>query len=293
MNHNVVASGFGLLEGPVWDPTLGLMFADADRGGAYNLGRHGGIATVFEHRRGIGGMARHAEGGLVISGRNIAYKGPAATGTAVLIDKDPAKGVVGFNDLTTDPQGRVYAGALGFLPTETELSGVGGPTKGAPLFLIELDGSVRQVWPDIQLTNGMGFSPDGKLLYHADSGDRTVYVYDVSADGSLLRRRPFAKTAEGLPDGLAVSIDGSVWVAVAHAGQIRVFAPDGELSTQIEFPIPMITSLCFGGTDMIDVYVMSGSDGSGRADAGTIFHLRADTPGLPVMPARIRLPATN
>lgn len=293
MNHSVIASGFGLLEGPVWDPTLGLMFADADRGGAYNLDRRGQTATVFEHRRGIGGMARHAQGGLIISGRNIAYKGPAATSTAVLIEKDPARGIVGFNDLTTDSRGRVYAGALGFLPTETELSGVGGPTKGAPLFLIELDGSVRQVWPEIQLTNGMGFSPDGKLLYHADSGDRTVYVYDVTADGSLLRRRPFASAAEGLPDGLAVAVDGSIWVAIAHAGQIRVFEPGGGLRTQFEFPLPMITSLCFGGPDMTDVYVMSGSDGTGRTDAGTIFHLRADTPGLPVAAAGVQLPVAK
>jgi gluconolactonase len=293
MNHSVIASGFGLLEGPVWDPTLGLMFADADRGGAYNLDRHGQTATVFEHRRGIGGMARHAQGGLIISGRNIAYKGPAATSTAVLIEKDPARGIVGFNDLTTDSRGRVYAGSLGFLPTETELSGVGGPTKGAPLFLIELDGSVRQVWPEIQLTNGMGFSPDGKLLYHADSGDRTVYVYDVTADGSLLRRRPFASAAEGLPDGLAVAVDGSIWVAIAHVGQIRVFEPGGGLRTQFEFPLPMITSLCFGGPDMTDVYVMSGSDGTGRTDAGTIFHLRADAPGLPVAAAGVQLPVAK
>ena len=293
MKPNVVASGFELLEGPVWHPTLGLMFADADKGGAYCLDRNGRITTVFEHRRGIGGMAWHENGGLVISGRNIAYKGPAAAGTFVLFEKDPANGIVGFNDITTDSLGRIYAGALGFLPTETELSGIGGPSKGAPLFLVEIDGSVRQVWPDIKLTNGMGFSPDGKLLYHADSGDRTVYVYDVAADGSLLRRRPFARTAEGLPDGLAVAVDGSVWVAVAHAGQVRVFGPDGALRKQIEFPIPMVTSLCFGGDDMADVYVMSGSEGTSRTDAGTIFHLRSGVPGIPVTPARVRLPATG
>jgi gluconolactonase len=293
MKPNVVASGFELLEGPVWHPTLGLMFADADKGGAYRLDLNGRITTVFEHRRGIGGMAWHENDGLVISGRNIAYKGPAATGTVVLFEKDPANGIVGFNDITTDGIGRVYAGALGFLPTETEFSGIGGPSKGAPLFLIEIDGSSRQVWPDIKLTNGMGFSPDFKLLYHADSGDRTVYVYDVATDGSLHRRRPFARTSEGLPDGLAVAIDGSVWVVVAHAGQVRVFEPDGVLRTQIEFPIPMVTSLCFGGPDMVDVYVMSGSEGSGRTDAGTIFHLPSSVPGIAVTPARVRLPATG
>jgi gluconolactonase len=290
MTPSILASGFALLEGPVWHPARGLIFADADRGGAYCMDANGRITTVFEHRRGIGGMVRHQSDGLVMSGRNIAYKGPAAAATAVLFEKDPANGIVGFNDITTDSVGRIYAGALGFLPTETELSGIGGPSKGAPLFLIDVDGSTRQVWPNIELTNGMGFSPDAKLLYHADSGDRTVYVYDVSADGSLFRRRPFARTAEGLPDGLAVAVDGSVWVAVAHAGQVRVFEPDGVLRTQIAFPIAMVTSLCFGGTDMTDVYVMSGSDGSGRPDAGMIFHLRSDVPGLPVAPARVRLP---
>jgi xylono-1,5-lactonase len=276
---NILVSGFELLEGPVWHPARGLIFADADRGGAYCMDANGGITTVFEHRRGIGGMVRHESDGLVVSGRNIAYKGPAAAGTAVLFEKDPANGIVGFNDITTDSLGRIYAGALGFLPTETELSGI--------------DGSVRQVWPNIELTNGMGFSPDGKLLYHADSGDRTVYVYDVGADGGLSRRRPFARTAEGLPDGLAVAVDGSIWVAVAHAGKVRVFEPDGALRMQIAFPIAMITSLCFGGAEMTDVYVMSGSDGSGRPDAGTIFHLQSDIPGLPVAPARVRLPVAT
>ncbi len=285
----VLTSGFGLLEGPVWDPELGLIVADANKGGAFRVRSDGTVSTVFEHRKGIGGMARHESGGLVISGRNIAYKGPAATGTAVLLGNDPAGGIVGFNDLTTDSQGRIYAGALGFLPTETELSGVGGPQTSAPLFLIDLDGSVRQVHPAIKITNGMGFSPDGTKLFHADSGDRTVYVYDVAADGSLAARRPFAMTPEGLPDGLAVAADGSVWVAIAHAGQVQVFTAAGSLTRRIDFPLPMVTSLCFGGADMREVFVVSGSEGTGRADAGSIFHFVSDVPGLPVSPARVKL----
>ena len=68
-----------------------------------------------------------------------------------------------------------------------------------------------------------------------------------------------------------------------------VFESNGTHRKQFEFSIPMITSLCFGGEDMRDVFVMSGSDGSGRADAGTIFHLRSEIAGLPVMPSRVRL----
>ena len=288
---DVLVSGFQLLEGPVWHAHLGLMFADANKGGAYLLDHEGKVTTVFEHRRGIGGMAWHERGGLVISGRNIAYKGPDAVGTVVLLANDPDHGLVGFNDLTTDSMGRIYVGALGFLPTETHLSGVGGSQKGAPLFLIELDGSVRQVYPDIKLSNGMGFSADGRRLYHADSGDRTVYVYDVDPDGGLGNRRAFATTPQGLPDGLAVATDESVWVGVAHAGQVVVFESNGKLRSRIDFPVPMVTSLCFGGDDMRDVFVASGSDGSGHLDAGTIFRLRSDVPGITVAPARVKLRA--
>lgn len=283
-------SGFGLLEGPVWDPAMGLMVADAQHGGVFRLDRLGNLSTIVQHRRGIGGMVRHESGGLVVSGRNVGYKGPLKPSTVVLLANDPAKGIVGFNDITTDRTGRIYAGALGFLPTESELSGIGESGNPAALYLIDLDGTVRIVHPAIKLTNGMGFSPDGKLLYHADSGDRTVYVYGVLPNGDLIDRRPFATVSGGLPDGLAVDATGTIWLAVAHAGQVLLFSPDGSLIKRLEFPVPMTTSLCFGGDDMRDLYVVSGSDGTGRNDAGTIFRLRSDIPGVPISPARVAIP---
>jgi gluconolactonase len=234
-------------------------------------------------------MVRHARGGLIVSGRNVGYKGPLAPATVVLLDKNPANGIVGFNDITTDHRGRIYAGALGFLPTETELSGIGQEGRAAPLFLIELDGSSRQVYPTVQLSNGMGFSPDGSLFYHADSGDRTLYVYDVEPDGGLTHRRPFASVTEGLPDGLAIDAAGSIWLAVAHGGQVLVFAPDGSLKRRLHFPLPMVTSLCFGGDDMRDLYVVSGSEGTGHHDVGAIFRLRCDVPGLAIAAAQVRI----
>jgi gluconolactonase len=228
---------------------------------------------------------------LVVSGRNIAYKSSATSETAVLLQNDSANGIVGFNDITTDNKGRIYAGALGFVPTHTPMSGIGGESRSAPLFLIDLDGTARPVFPDVKLTNGLGFSPDGSILYHADSGDRRVYKFDVATDGSLSDRRPFISVSTGLPDGLAVSEDGAVWVAIAHGGRILRYSSEGVLEAEIEFPLPMITSLCFGGDDMRDVYVVSGSDGAGRSDAGSIFRFRSDVPGLKIAPARVRVPS--
>jgi gluconolactonase len=240
----------------------------------------GAVRDVVEHRRGIGGVVRHRDGGVVVSGRNVAYKAPGRE-TAVLIANDLDHGVVGFNDITTDRQGRIYAGSLGFYPTVA-----GDAPRPGALHLIDLDGSVRMLAEPVLLTNGMGFSPDGTLLYHCDSGDQTVYVYDVDDDGSVADRRALASVKPGLPDGMAISDDGRIWVAVAHDGRVVVLAPDGSVDAEISFPVPMVTSLCFGGDDLRDLYVVTGSDGA-TGDAGTIYRLRSDVAGVPIAPASV------
>jgi D-xylonolactonase len=278
---DTVLTGYQLLEGPVWDAKRGLVFADAEQGGVYALDpTSGAVSTLVEHRRGIGGLALHAQGGLVVSGRNIAYK-EAGRETQVLLPNDPAGGTVGFNDITTDAVGRVYAGSLGFYPTVP-----GDEPRPGALYVIELDGSVRELAKGVKLTNGLGFSPDGSLLYHCDSGDHTVYVYDVSETTGVGPRRPFAAVPNGLPDGMAISVDGSVWVAVAHGGEVLRFRPDGSLRERLEFPVPMVTSLCFGGDDMRDLYVVTGSDGV-EGNAGTVYRLRSEVPGVPIPAARV------
>src|SRR3954470_14467574 len=84
-----LAKGYGLIEGPVWDPQRGLLFSDVLFGGVYALSRSGSVSTLFEHRRGIGGMALHTAGGLVVSGRNVSYKPFDGGPTVTLLDSDP------------------------------------------------------------------------------------------------------------------------------------------------------------------------------------------------------------
>lgn len=276
--------GYGLIEGPVWDPARGLIFSDVVNGGALCLGADGTVSTVIEHRRGMGGMALHADGGMIVSGRNISYKPNDGGPTQVLLADDPDNGRVGFNDLTTDAAGRIYAGGLGFRPV-----GADDEPKPGDLYCIDLDGSARVVGTDVMLTNGLGFSPDGKLLYHSESLRNLVRVYDVDGDGNLGPHRTFATVDPGVPDGLAVAEDGSVWVAVAHGSRVQVFNPDGSTRENIPCTLPMVTSLCFGGDDLRTLYVVTGTDGSGRDDAGTVFQMPVEVPGLPVPPARAQV----
>ena len=286
VSGELTGSGYGLIEGPVWVPGRGLMYSDVLLGGVYCLSETGEVSDVFAHRKGIGGMSLHVDGGLVVSGRNIGYKAFNGGDTITLLERDEAQGLVGFNDITTDGDGRVYAGGLGSSPVFED----GREPAAENLYLIDLDGSSRVVGEDVRLTNGLGFSPDGKTLYHSDSLRRAVCCYSVEADGSLGPKETFVVTEKGVPDGLVVSEDGAVWVALAGGGKgVAVYDPDGGLREHIEIPHPMCTSVCFGGDDLKDLYIVSGSEGLDGDRAGGIFKVRTAVAGLPVAPARVAL----
>ncbi|MDA0822251.1 MAG: SMP-30/gluconolactonase/LRE family protein [Proteobacteria bacterium] len=286
MKAELLCDGYGLIEGPVWADDQGLYFSDVIFGGVFCLELSGTVKTIFEHRRGIGGMALHEAGGLIVSGRNIGFKSFDGETSITVFDNDADNGRVGFNDLTTDAAGRIYAGSLGSSPVFDD----GLEPRAGMLYLIDLDGVARVVAQDVMLTNGLGFSPDGKTLYHSDSRRNAVFCYSVSADGSLGPKLPFAEPKNGIPDGLVVSEDGQVWVALADGGAgVAVYSHDGEQQDFISVPNPMCTSVCFGGADLKDLYIVTGSHGSDSERAGGVYRVRSTVAGLPVAKAKIKL----
>jgi gluconolactonase len=277
-----VATGFGLIEGPVWDPGHGLYFSDVINGGVYLLDRAGAVSPVIPRRRGIGGMALHVSGGLVVGGRDIAFVALADGNTRPLLALDAIPGATGFNDLTTDGAGRIYVGSLAF-----RVFGGDAPKPGH-LHVIDLDGTMRTLSDGVMLTNGLGFSPDGRRLYHSDARAALVRVYDAKADGSVGPWRTFATLGgDSVPDGLKVASDGSVWVADAHGGRVIVFNEDGTHRQDVPVPLPMVTSLCFAGDDLRDLYIVTGSRGGPSENCGSIFRSRVDIAGLALPPARV------
>jgi xylono-1,5-lactonase len=277
-----VAVGFGLIEGPVWDPARGLYFSDVVNGGVHLLERSGTVSPVIAKRRGIGGMALHASDGLVVGGRDIALVRLADGHTRSLLSLDAIPGATGFNDLTTDRLGRIYVGSLAF-----RVFGGDAPRPGH-LHVIDLDGTMRTLSDGVMLTNGLGFSPDGRRLYHCDSRAALIRAYDVAADGAVGPWRRFANLgADGVPDGLKVASDGSVWAADAHGGRVVVFNPDGTHRQDLPVPLPMVTSLCFGGDDLCDLYIVTGSRGGPSENCGSIFRTRVAVAGLALPPARV------
>src|SRR5262245_37772688 len=110
-----IASGYQLAEAPVATPDGGVVFSDVLGGGVHRWSPSTGqVEIVLPKRRGIGGMAAHADGGLVMSGRDVCHVRDGES--RVIYAPDAASGVAGLNDLTVDPAGRIVVGQLRFRP---------------------------------------------------------------------------------------------------------------------------------------------------------------------------------
>ena len=120
-------------------------------------------------------------------------------------------------------------------------------------------GTTRIAAGDFDRPNGLAFSPDGRILYIADSGasrgaaygddafvpsrPHHIRAFDVSGDGMLSNDRVFAVIDAGVPDGIRVDAAGNVWTSAWDG--VRVHAPDGTMILKIALP-EMVSNLCFG-----------------------------------------------
>ncbi|HEX4091822.1 MAG TPA: SMP-30/gluconolactonase/LRE family protein [Trebonia sp.] len=276
-----LASGYGLLEGARWYPGRGLVFSDMTNGGVYQLKEPGAghPEVVIPHRKAIGGLVAHADGGLVVSGRNVSIKADDGA-TTVLLEAEPDEQF--FNDISADARGRLFAGSM---PRRAE-----GATAGR-LYVIDLDGAVTALADDVLISNGIGADPADRLLYHVDSERRTVWQFELGAPDPGRSRTAFVSTAgyDALPDGLAVAADGSVWVALAGAGLVVGWDAAGRRLAEIEVPHALVTSVCFGGPALDRLYILTGTDAEHpNPDGGSVFTMAAPTIGLPAPVAQVR-----
>lgn len=272
-----LAWGYGLIEGPCGDKQGNLYFSDVPHGGVFRLSPDGSVTTAIPKRRGVGGIALHADGGLVVSGRNICHVKDGVT--RILFESD----AMGLNDLTVDRRGRVICGTLRSNPFGQELERTPGECW-------RIDGPDRaaELYGNVSLTNGIGFSPDGSVLYHCDTAINAVWAHDYAEDGAVTGRRFLVQRDDLSPDGLAVDEAGTVWVAdVSGSGSVRGFAPTGEEVARIEVPARTVTSLCFGGPERRDIYIVTADNRDHEDRAGTVFHTRSEVPGCRIPSATV------
>ncbi len=284
MQFETLTTGYGLLEGPRIDEQNRLYYSDARGGGVFRRSPSGSIETLITGRKMVGGIALNHGGGLIVTGATVAQWDEKSGRLTDLFAQWEGKPLFGMNDLTIDDQGSLWGGTFGFDINQFDFKST--PPPGA-LFRIDPPGKITKLWEGVEVTNGLGFSPDRKLLYHNDSITRAVWVYDVRPDRTVGDRRLFARLPEGMPDGLTIDAEGGVWAAVVNGpGEVVRFKNDGTLDQRIKVPAKTVTSLAFGGPDMRDLYVVTANNSENRDLKGTVFRARSEVAGLPVPKAR-------
>ena len=137
-------SGYGLIERPRVDDADRLYFSDARRGGVYRRDPAGAVETIVPKRRGVGGIAVHAGGGIVISGKNICHVRDGVSRMVFDIPDEP-----GFDDLITDAAGCLWVGTQRYNPFRDAM-----PVSGEA-YRVTAERCGEMLYGDVGLTNGI------------------------------------------------------------------------------------------------------------------------------------------
>jgi sugar lactone lactonase YvrE len=219
-------------------------------------------------------LALNDDGAIIASGRGgLIYFNERTGEERSLLSAFEGHRIDTANDIQPDGKGGLYVGLVDGTAMHT-----GRPIKGCPLLHLDRQGKASRLWDGIVMSNGMGLNADGSRLYHCESAVG-VWVYDVAADGTLATRRLLVHLVDC--DGMAVDIDEGIWVARYSSGEVVRFRRDGTAERTVPVPVKHVFSVTFGGGDLRDLYIVTGSDYWDRsARTGSIFRMRSDVPGL-------------
>lgn len=244
----LAANQFVWAEGPVWDPAgKRLLFSDIPRNMIWEWSQSSGLkeflkpsgytgaATFTGREPGSNGLAFNKAGELVMCQHGDRRIAKWVNGKFVtLADRYAGKRLNSPNDLAIRSNGDVYFTDPPYgLPKQTEDPGRELDFQG--VYRLSAKGELTLLTKELQRPNGLAFSPDEKTLYVANSEPEkaVLMAFPVRADGSLGDGKVFfdvtaavSKLRPGVPDGLKVSTDGTVWAS--GPGGVLVYSSQGK-----------------------------------------------------------------
>jgi gluconolactonase len=244
-----VATGFQFTEGPMWREGR-LWFSDLVGNRMYAVSPGGKVELLIDHSGGLENVAPKAfkgsnawvtdkDGSVLMCqhGLRRIVRLDNDLRQTIFLDRWHGKRFNSPNDLVFAPDGSLW---LTDPPFGLDKQGQ-DPAKETPFSGVYryAKGKLTTVIKDLANPNGIGFSPDGKLLYVSNSGPKMfVNKYELKVDGSLgkpvtLISYPDQPNAE-VPDGLKVDSAGNIWTT--GPGGIRIVTPDGKVLGQIKLP---------------------------------------------------------
>jgi sugar lactone lactonase YvrE len=279
--HCALSLGALLGEGPVWDAVRGcLLWLDIDQAQLHWFDPLTETDRCRTLETAVTSVAPRATGGLIATH----FSGFALlsdTGEVEMqmpVEHDTA--VIRMNDGSCDPAGRFWAGSMPFDESRE---------RAATLYVCSSNLDVRPVVSSLSLSNGLGWSPDGRTMYHVDTPTQCVWAADFEVESGAIshRRRAIEMAGNGSPDGLAVDAEGYLWIAAWGGSAVERYAPDGRRVDRVALPTPQVSSCAFAGDDLELLYITTAARGlrasdDGAPDAGSLFVLTPAVSGLAV-----------
>ncbi|SDZ64376.1 Sugar lactone lactonase YvrE [Evansella caseinilytica] len=178
-----------------------------------------------------------------------------------------------FNDGKVDPSGRFWAGTMH----------IDGKQQEGALYRMGSDRKMHKVIDDISISNGLAWDIKQKIMYYIDTPTRKVAAFDYDPrTGKIANKRTavIIPENEGYPDGMTIDAEGMIWVAHWDGARVSRWNPHkGEKLTEILFPVRCVTSCCFGGKELDELYVTTAND-EWNDEAGGLFRVKTTVKGI-------------
>jgi len=167
---------------------------------------------------------------------------------------EPTKPHNRFNDGKVDSSGRLWVGSMSVDESKKHQGSV---------FVVQGDGSYKQVITDVSISNGIAWSGDETKLYYIDTPTQQIIQYEYNKATATLSNRKVAieipKTL-GEPDGMTIDTDDNLWIGLWNGSNVAQYNPQsGQLLRLVRIPAPKVTSACFGGPNLDILYVTTAS----------------------------------
>ena len=252
-----VTTGHQFVEGPVWIDEDGgyLVFSDIPANELKRWDPTNGTQTFRAPSNSANGNTLDLEGRLVTAQHDGHLTRTNENGTPViLVERYMGAHLSSPNDVVVKSDGTMWFTDPSYgLGDEREQETPGNYVYRFDPALTDTTAVVM----DVQMPNGLCFSPDESLLYVADAGDAAhIRAFEVNDDGTVSGGEVYATIDERFPDGIRCDELGNVWASSGDG--VQIFSPAGDLIARILVPEGP-ANLAFGGPDGTTVYVTSGT----------------------------------